>query len=144
MLAASAHDSPIWDVLFQLLVVLGAALLAGVLFERFRQSAILGYLVAGLIVGPSCLGVVSEESGVPLMAELGVSLLLFAIGLEFSAKRLLRLGPIAIGGGSFQVILTLGVAALIANYLGLEWKPAIAVGAAMCLSSTACVLAPPH
>ncbi|MDF1814406.1 MAG: cation:proton antiporter [Verrucomicrobiales bacterium] len=140
MLAAAAHDSPVWNVLFQLLAVLGIALIAGVLFERFRQSAILGYLVAGMIVGPGVLGVVSGESSVSAMAELGVSLLLFAIGLEFSAKRLLRLGPVAVGGGSLQVMITLGCAAGIVKIFGLEWKPAFAVGAAVALSSTACVL----
>jgi len=55
MLAAAAHDSPVWNVLFQILATLGIALLAGVLFEKFRQSAILGYLVAGMIVGPGVL-----------------------------------------------------------------------------------------
>ena len=140
MLAAAAHDSPVWTALFQLLAVLGIALVAGVVFEKFRQSAILGYLVAGMIVGPGVLKIVPEQSGVAAMAELGVSLLLFAIGLEFSAKRLLRLGPIAVGGGALQVLLTLGAAALVVKLLGLEWKPAVAFGATVALSSTACVL----
>ncbi len=52
-----------------------------------------------------------SESGVAILAELGVSLLLFAIGLEFSAKRLLRLGKIAVGGGSMQVVVTLAASA---------------------------------
>ncbi len=138
--AASAHDSPIWTILFQLLVLLGTALVAGMIFERFRQSAILGYLLAGMIMGPSVLGIVTEDSGVPVMAELGVSLLLFAIGLEFSAKRLLRLGPIAIGGGSLQVLITLGLGALIALIFGLSGRTSLALGATLALSSTACVL----
>lgn len=138
--AAGDANSPMWGVLFQILVVIGAALVSGMVFERFKQSAILGYLVAGMILGPGCLGIVSEKSGVAVMAELGVSLLLFAIGLEFSAKRLMRLGPIAIGGGCLQVGLTLTIAALVAKFAGLDWKPAIAIGAAVSLSSTACVL----
>ena len=140
MLAASSPDSPVWAVLFQLLAVLGIALIAGVLFERLRQSAILGYLIAGMVVGPGVLGVISEESGVLAMAELGVSLLLFSIGLEFSAKRLLGLGPIAIIGGTLQVGITMGISALTVKLLGLEWDSAIAVGATVALSSTACVL----
>ncbi|MEM9016526.1 MAG: cation:proton antiporter, partial [Verrucomicrobiota bacterium] len=73
-------------------------------------------------------------------AELGVSLLLFAIGLEFSAKRLIGLGPAAIYGGTFQVCLTLGVGACLAHLAGLGLKASIAVGATVALSSTACVL----
>lgn len=138
--AADAAHSGVWEVLFQLLVLLAAALVIGTLFEHFKQSAILGYLIAGMLLGPHLFGVVDNESGVPVIAELGVSLLLFAIGLEFSAKRLIRLGPIAALGGSLQVTITLGLAMGVCLILGLEMKAAIAVGAAIALSSTACVL----
>lgn len=130
----------VWEILVQVVGLLGAALLLGVLFERFKQSAILGYLLAGTLLGPHVFGFVDAQSGVPVVAELGVSLLLFAIGLEFSLTRLLRLGPIAAGGGSLQVILTLSVAAGVALMLGLETKTALAIGAVVALSSTACVL----
>jgi CPA2 family monovalent cation:H+ antiporter-2 len=89
-----------WSFLFQLVILLSVALLLGVLFERLRQSAILGFLLAGTLMGPACFDVVRSESGIEILAELGVSLLLFAIGLEFSTKRLLRLGRIALGGGT--------------------------------------------
>ena len=82
-LAAAASHSEIWDVLFQLVILLASALAIGMLFERFGQSAILGYLLAGMLLGPGVFNLVSEESGVPVIAELGVSMLLFAIGLEF-------------------------------------------------------------
>ncbi len=140
ILAAAAAHSGVWEVLFQLLVLLAAALVIGTLFEQFKQSAILGYLIAGMLLGPHLFGVVDNESGVPVIAELGVSLLLFAIGLEFSAKRLIRLGPIAALGGSLQVTITLGLAMGVCLLLGLELKSSIAVGAAVALSSTACVL----
>ena len=141
ILAASAtSDSDIWAVLFQLLALLATALVIGMLFERFRQSAILGYLIAGMLLGPNGLAVITRESGVPVIAELGVSLLLFAIGLEFSAKRLIRLGPIAGLGGSLQVVTTLAIGFLIALSLGLDWKGSLAIGASVALSSTACVL----
>lgn len=138
--AADAAHSGVWEVLFQLLVLLAAALVIGTLFEQFKQSAILGYLIAGMLLGPHLFGVVDNESGVPVIAELGVSLLLFAIGLEFSAKRLIRLGPIAALGGSLQVTITMTLAMGVALLLGLELKTSIAVGAAVALSSTACVL----
>jgi CPA2 family monovalent cation:H+ antiporter-2 len=139
-LAAAASHSQIWDVLFQLVILLASALTIGMLFERFGQSAILGYLLAGMFLGPGVFNLVSEESGVPVIAELGVSMLLFAIGLEFSARRLFGLGPAAIYGGTFQVAGTLGIAALICLAFGAEGKTALAFGCAVALSSTACVL----
>ncbi len=138
--AASAETSAVWTVLFQLLALLGLALLLGMLFERFKQSAILGYLMAGTLLGPGLFNVVDQGSGVPVIAELGVSLLLFAIGLEFSAKRLVKLGAVACIGGALQVTATLGLAFGIGILLGLEARTAIAVGAVVALSSTACVL----
>ena len=139
-LAAAASHSQIWDVLFQLVILLASALTIGMLFERFGQSAILGYLLAGMFLGPGVFNLVSAESGVPVIADLGVSMLLFAIGLEFSARRLFGLGPAAIYGGTFQVAGTLGIAALICLAFGAEGKTALAFGCAVALSSTACVL----
>ncbi|MGY8639778.1 MAG: cation:proton antiporter domain-containing protein [Verrucomicrobiales bacterium] len=104
LLPLHAH-SDVWEVLFQLLILLAAALVIGTLFEQFKQSAILGYLIAGMLLAPHLLGVVGNESGVPVIAELGVSLLLFAIGLEFSARRLFKLGPIAGLGGHNRSLL---------------------------------------
>ena len=140
MVIAAAVQSEVWEVLFQLLVLLAAALVIGMVFERFRQSAILGYLIAGMLLGPGVLNLIDSDSGVPLIAELGVSLLLFAIGLEFSARRLIKLGPAAGIGGTLQVTITLGLGALVCLIIGLELKSALAVGATIALSSTACVL----
>jgi CPA2 family monovalent cation:H+ antiporter-2 len=140
MVLAATEHSEVWEVLFQLLVLLGAALVLGMIFERFRQSAIVGYLLAGMLLGPGVFNVISDDSGVPLIAELGVSLLLFAIGLEFSTRRLLKLGRVAGIGGMLQVSLTLGLAALVCLVTGLEIKSSLAVGATVALSSTACVL----
>tara|TARA_R110002096_G_scaffold250181_5_gene442628 strand:+ start:1000 stop:2691 length:1692 start_codon:yes stop_codon:yes gene_type:complete len=139
VLAASAH-SDVWTFLFQLLVLLAGALLVGMLFERFRQSAILGYLIAGMLLGPGVFNVIDSDSGVPVIAELGVSLLLFAIGLEFSARRLIKLGPAAGIGGMLQVLITLSLGALICLLFSFDLKASIAVGATVALSSTACVL----
>ena len=82
----------VWGALFDLLVLLGAALLLGTLCERLRQNAILGYLLAGMLLGPNTLNVISNEQQVRALAELGVALLLFTIGLEFSWRHLRRLG----------------------------------------------------
>jgi len=136
--ASSQHD--IWAILFQILVLLAGALVLGMLFERLRQSAILGYMLAGTVLGPHVLRLVEAESGLPVIAELGVSLLLFAIGLEFSAKRLLRMGKMALLGGFLQVSITLAAGALVAAASGYDTKICVAIGAMVALSSTACVL----
>lgn len=135
--AAEVHN---WDILFQILVLLGSALVLGMLFERLHQSAILGYMLAGTLMGPHVLDVIHSDSGMPVIAELGVSLLLFAIGLEFSAKRLIKMGRIALLGGTLQVCLTLGIGAGVALAFGNKGMVSIAIGAMVALSSTACVL----
>ncbi len=129
-----------WDLLFDVLVLLIAALFFGVVCERLKQSPILGYLVAGTLLGPNAFGVVASADEVTVLAELGVALLLFTIGLEFSWTRLRRLGPAAFGGGSAQVVITMGLGWVIALGFGVEMRTAIAIGAIVALSSTACVL----
>lgn len=138
LLAATVTD--VWPVFFQLVLLLSAALLLGLLFDRLGQSAILGYLLAGTLLGPAVLNVVHAGSGVPILAELGVSLLLFAIGLEFSLHRLLRIGRIALIGGTLQVALTLTLGCAIAIAAGFGMRVALVIGAMVALSSTACVL----
>ena len=130
----------VWPVLFQLVILLSAAVLLGMLFDRLGQSAILGYLLAGTLLGPAVLDVVHAGSGVQILAELGVSLLLFAIGLEFSLHRLFRIGRIAVVGGTLQIALTLTVGCGIAIAAGFSMRVALVIGAMVALSSTACVL----
>src|SRR5512134_1874230 len=89
-----------WQVLLDVLILLSSALALGTLAEQLRLNAILGYLVAGTLVGPNVLGLVGGGGQVHAIAELGVALLLFTIGLEFSFKRLLRMGRVALLGGS--------------------------------------------
>lgn len=129
-----------WNVLTDVLILLAAALVLGAVFERFRQSAILGYLLAGLLLGPGTFGVVHGDELVNAIAELGVSLLLFVIGLEFSLRRLLKIGAVGLGGGTLQVVFTCLLGAWAARAMGLGSAESIAVGAIVSLSSTACVL----
>ncbi len=129
-----------WEIVIDILVLLTAALVLGTVAELLRQSAILGYLVAGMLVGPNVLGLVGEGAHVRAIAELGVALLLFSIGIEFSFRRLARLGRVALVGGVAQVVVTLTVAALVTAGLGLPFAGAVAVGAMVSLSSTACVV----
>ncbi|HEX2973388.1 MAG TPA: cation:proton antiporter [Tepidisphaeraceae bacterium] len=129
-----------WTVLIEVLVLLMAALLFGTLAERYRQSAIVGYLVAGAIVGPHALRLVRSPERVEIIAQLGIGLLLFTIGLEFSFRRLRRLGRVGLTGGVLQVFVTMMVVAAITTLLGLTPRAAIVIGAMVALSSTASVL----
>ena len=130
----------LWTALLDILVLLLAALVLGAACERLKQSALLGYLLAGMLVGPNALNWMSNHQAVSAIAELGVALLLFTIGLEFSWRRLRTIGPIAIGGGTLQVIVTIALTAGVCMLFGLGGRAAVAVGAIVALSSTACVL----
>ena len=81
-----------WSMLLDVLILLAMATLLGILSERLGQSALLGYLLSGTLVGPSVLNLVSNREEIISIAELGVALLLFTIGLEFSWKRMRQLG----------------------------------------------------
>ena len=129
-----------WAVLHDLVLLLLASLVFGAVAERLRQSAIVGFLLAGMILGPNVLGLVRSDAEVALIAELGVALLLFAIGLEFSWKRLRGLGAPSLIAGVVQVVATTIVAALVTAALGQTWAVALAIGAILALSSTASVL----
>jgi CPA2 family monovalent cation:H+ antiporter-2 len=129
-----------WTIILDLLLLLAAALTLGTLCELLRQSAIVGYLLAGLALGPHALGLIGSAGEVNALAELGVALLLFTIGLEFSWRRLRSLGPAALWAGVLQVSITLIAAGLGAMLLGFGPAAATAIGAMIALSSTACVL----
>jgi len=131
----------LWIILRDIVVLLGACLLVGGLFARFGQSPIIGYLLAGMVLGgPGSVHVVGSEQQIQAIFELGVDLLLFSLGLEFSIERLKKLGPKPLLGGVAQVLLTILLAFTGATAFGLGAKEAIAFGAMVALSSTAVVL----
>lgn len=120
-----------------LAIVLGAAALVGVLFQRLRQSAVLGYLLAGVLVGPHLgLPLVADLGTVGELAELGVIVLLFSIGLEFSVRRLLRLGPSAGAIAAVEVGWMLWLGFLAAQALGWGTRLGVFTGAMLGISST--------
>lgn len=129
-----------WGLLLDLVITLSSAVLLGLLAERLRQSAVVGYLLAGILISPQSTGWVRSADAVHALAEIGVALLLFTIGLEFSFRRLRRMGAIALGGGTLQIGLCLGAAMALAMAFGAPLGAAYAVGAAFALSSTAVVL----
>jgi CPA2 family monovalent cation:H+ antiporter-2 len=130
----------IWSALADVLIILIVALLLGIVAERLKQNALLGYLLSGVLLGPSGLGLVRQIEEVRQLAEVGVALLLFTIGLEFSLRRLRELGAVASLGGSAQILATGVVFALLALAFGRPISEAVIIGAALSVSSTAVVL----
>lgn len=120
--------------------LLGSAVAVIFLAARLRLPALVGLLVAGAAIGPSGLGWVADVHEVEAVAEIGVALLLFAIGLELSLEKLIALRRAFLIGGGLQAFLTLGAVAVAARGLGLAWGPAVFAGSAVALSSTAIVL----
>jgi len=129
-----------WQSLDALLLLLAAAMVLGTAFSRLGQSAIVGYLLAGALVGPNALNLVRSEATVTLYAELGVATLLFTIGLEFSWRELLRQGHTLLGGGMLQILVTGGIVYLLARELGVSPMTAVVFAAMLPMSSTASVL----
>ncbi|HLG21050.1 MAG TPA: cation:proton antiporter [Bdellovibrionota bacterium] len=124
----------------ELLVLTGVGVLATLLVARFRLPAVAGLLLAGAVVGPHGLGLVADIEGTKKLAEVGVALLLFTIGLEFSLASFARIGRLLILGGSLQVGLTiLGVMAIF-WFTGHSVTRGIFFGFLVALSSTAIVL----
>ncbi len=122
-----------------LLVV--AAFFCGLLLQRLGQPLILGYIVAGIILGPHTGGLtVSDIHEIELLAEIGIALLLFALGLEFSLKDLKPVKMVALFGTPIQMALTVGLGFGIGHFMGLDWKPSLWLGALVSLSSTMVIL----
>lgn len=130
----------LWTILISLTVVLGVALALGMLFERLRQSAILGYVLAGLLVAPGGYGLIKDAGVIASMAELGIAFLMFTIGLEFSWKQLRSMGALALGGGALQVVGTSFAGTGVFLALGLPTKESVLLGMMLGPSSTAVVL----
>ncbi len=122
-------------------VYLAAAVVAVPIAKRFGLGSVLGYLIAGVVIGPSVLGFVgAERQDVMHAAEFGVVMMLFVIGLELEPALLWRLRGALLGLGGLQVLGTTVAAGGIAMALGLPWSQALAVGLILALSSTAIVL----
>lgn len=126
--------------LTQVIVILLAAILAVPLFRRLKLGATLGYLVAGMIIGPFVLDLANDIETIHAIAELGVVFLLFTVGLELPLDRLRVIGARMFALGLAQVGGTALVIALVASSLGVGPKAAAVIGGALALSSTAIVL----
>lgn len=131
---------PEMDLLEDLVVIVGASVVVVSLLRRLGIPSIAGFILTGAITGPAGLGLVSDTHRVEVLAEVGVVILLFGIGLELSLERIRRLWKAVVLGGGFQVAVTVGLGAAVAMALGSSWNTAVFVGCVLAVSSTAIVL----
>jgi CPA2 family monovalent cation:H+ antiporter-2 len=130
-----------WGLLLEIVVLLFASLILGGVASRFGQSPLIGYLLAGMILGaPGGLGIVQSDDDIETIAELGVALLLFSLGLEFSWQKLRQLGRKSLVAGALQITLTGIFFTCLSLMMGYAIQESIGIGAILSLSSTAAVL----
>ncbi len=127
-------------LLSDIVVIFGLSTLVILLFMRLKLPTIIGYLLTGAIAGPYGLSLVDASTAVEVLSEIGVILLLFVIGMEFSLKSLMAIKKAVFIGGSLQVLLTIGATTLITYSFGYDWNKAVFFGFLFALSSTAIVL----
>jgi CPA2 family monovalent cation:H+ antiporter-2 len=129
------------SILFQAIIYLFAAVICVPIAKRLGLGSVLGYLIAGIVIGPFLLGFVGEE-GKDLMhfAEFGVVMMLFLIGLELEPAKLWKIRKQILGVGLTQVLFTTIVIFLTGILLGFQWQSSLAVSLALSMSSTAIVL----
>ncbi|MBT8048463.1 MAG: potassium transporter KefC [Xanthomonadales bacterium] len=127
--------------LYDIVILLLAAVVLVPLFQAMRLGAVPGFLVAGILVGPGGFGLIDKVEEIVHLAEIGVVLLLFVIGIELKPSRLWLMRRMVFGLGSSQVLLTGAILATIAYFFfGLSMQTAVLLGTALALSSTAMVL----
>jgi len=123
-----------------LVVILGFAVIVVIVFHRLKLPAIAGFILSGILVGPEGFGLIDDARQVEVLAEIGVALLLFGIGLELALKKLRRLWKLGVVGGFLQVGLSAAATFAICRMAGIQSSPAIYIGFIVALSSTAIVL----
>ncbi len=127
--------------LFQAMIYLAAAVVSVNLAKRLGLGSVLGYLLAGVVIGPFVMGIIGEEGkDVMHVAEFGVVMMLFVIGLELEPNLLWRMRKLILGLGGMQVLVTTLIIGCIAFAFGQDWQSSIVIGSILSLSSTAIVM----
>ena len=127
-------------LVIETLTLIGASALSIALLSRIGLPAMLGYLLAGIVVGPFGFNIVTASDGARFLAELGLILLMFMVGLEFSWAEMWAARRAVFVAGSVQVVLSIACAALLARALGMPWPAAVLAGGAAAMSSTGIAL----
>ena len=119
------------------LLLLGASVLAVVVFRRFNLPPVLGYLFVGSVIGPHALNLMDDMNRAEYLAEFGVVFLMFSIGLEFSLPKLFAMKRIVFGLGLLQVVVSMTLIAGLLMLFGISWQLGVALGGVIAMSSTA-------
>lgn len=127
-------------IVFDIVVVFAAALIGGYIADRLKQSPIIGYIVGGILVGPHVFGLVSEVNLIREMSEIGVMLLMFTLGIEFSLSRTDKVKNVAVFGGLLQIAAVTALGVLAGWKLGFTLYESVFLGCALAISSTMIVL----
>jgi CPA2 family monovalent cation:H+ antiporter-2 len=136
-------DRPLGDELHLILnvaIATAIALVGGLLAHRLRQSVIVGYLLAGVAIGPFTPGFIGDREQIAGLAEVGVIFLMFALGIEFSLKELARVRAVALVGTTAQVLLTIAAGVGLGTLLGWPFTRGLFFGAIIAISSTMVIL----
>ncbi|RYZ64595.1 MAG: cation:proton antiporter, partial [Proteobacteria bacterium] len=130
------------QIIQDLALILVVAAFVSLLFKKLKQPVVLGYLVAGMLVGPhqEFFPKVTDLEGINLWAEIGVIFLLFAIGLEFSFRKLMTVGASAGITATFQVVVMVIIGFLTGRLIGWDWMNSMFLGAVISISSTTIVI----
>lgn len=127
-------------ILSELVVVIGVSVLAAAALRRLHVPPVVGFIVAGILIGPGGFGLVRDRNQIEVVAEIGVVLLLFTVGLKLRLGDLWKLRASVFGGGGAQVLVTWGISSVVAVACGRPAPEAAVWGAMVALSSTALVL----
>lgn len=128
------------ELLKDIVIIFALSIVVIFIFHKFRIPPIIGFLLTGVVAGPFGLGVIRGVEEVELLAEIGIILLLFTIGIEFSLKNLMKTKRAVLLGGSLQVGLVIAFTFAITHFLGFDAEKAIFLGFLVALSSTAVVM----
>ncbi len=128
------------SILKDIVVIFALSTLVNLVFTRFNIPTVVGYLMTGILAGPHLLSLVNARHDIEIIAEIGVALLLFTIGMEFSLKHLMKIRRIVFFGGFLQVLFTAGVFVIISQFYGMTRLGGIFIGFLAALSSSALVL----
>ncbi len=124
----------------ELIIVLAASIVVIIVFHRLKIPVVVGFLITGIIIGPGGLGLIKDLSAINALAEVGVMMLLFIIGIEFSFERLQKIQKYFWLGGGLQVSLTIAIVAVVFAWLGFGWNEGIFYGFLAAQSSTSVLL----
>jgi CPA2 family monovalent cation:H+ antiporter-2 len=129
-----------YDLILTLTAGLGGALFFGFITQRFGLSPIVGYLIAGTLVGPNTPGVVVDAGLAEQLAEIGVILLMFGVGLQFHVEELLAVRGVAVPGAIVQCSISIAAGAFLASTMGWGWGPGVLFGIGLAVASTVVVV----